>query len=75
MKVTPYSLQSMTRTEADAKKILKKQFKEKKVEIIQNNVTIEKVNEKMIAKGTLTVNEPIASFCETAQNHLEKIQE
>lgn len=82
MKVTPYSLQSMTRTEADAKKILKKhfkdkiqKFKEKKVEIIQNNVTIEKVNEKMIAKGTLTVNEPIASFCETAQNHLEKIQE
>lgn len=81
-KQTAYSLQSMTRTDEEATKILKKHFKEKmqkikekKVEIIQNNVTIDKVNGKMVAKGTLTLNEPIASFCETSQNHLENVQE
>lgn len=71
-KQTPYKLEAKTRSEQDAKQILKerfqekiKTFKEKKVEIIENNVTIEKAGDKMIATGELVINEPIAAWKET----------
>ena len=76
-KQTPYVLESKTRNEQEAKKILKsrfqekiKTFKEKKVEIIENNVTIEKKGGKMIATGELILNEPIAAWKESSGEHL-----
>ena len=76
-KQTPYVLESKTRNEQEAKKILKsrfqekiKTFKEKKVEIIENNVTIEKKGGKMIATGELILNEPIATWKESSGEHL-----
>ena len=74
---TPYVLESKTRNEQEAKKILKsrfqkkiKTFKEKKVEIIENDVTIEKKGGKMIATGELILNEPIAAWKESSGEHL-----
>ena len=37
----------------------KKEFEAKGVEIIENNVKIEKTQGKMTAKGTMVLNEPI----------------
>lgn len=74
-KRTPYTLQAKNRSEKEAKAILKKRFQEKiksfeekKVEIIENNVTIEKVDDKMTAKGDLIIKESIASWKESAGN-------
>ena len=67
-KQTPYVLESKTRNEQEAKKILKsrfqekiKTFKEKKVEIIENNVTIEIKDGICTAAGTLVVREIIGA--------------
>lgn len=67
IKRTPYTLEAKEYSEADAKAILTKRlnkkiksFKEKGVEIIENDVTIEKANGKFIARGTLTLTESIA---------------
>lgn len=68
---TPYTLEKMTYDPEEAKKILNrhlqkkiKDFKEKGVEIMENNVKIVKENGKLTAKGTLTVTESIARFQE-----------
>ena len=75
---TPYTLQAKSRSEKEAKTILKtrfqekiKRFEEKKVEIIENNVTIKKVDDKMTAKGDLVIKESIASWKESAGNLTE----
>lgn len=46
-------------------------FKQKGVEIIENDVKIEQDGERMIAKGTLTLNESITSFKEGSQVNLQ----
>ena len=65
-----------TRSEQEAKQILKarfqekiKTFHEKKVEIIENNVTIEKKDGKMIATGELILNESVAGWKESSGDH------
>lgn len=64
---TPYQLKLQEYSEQDAKKILKerldkklKEFQKKGVEIVKNDVKIVKENGKLVAKGTITLNEPIA---------------
>ncbi len=75
-KRTPYTLEAVTHSDSEATQILQKRFrkkiksfKEKKVEIIENNVTIEKENGKMVAKGILILNEPIAKLAELSNEH------
>ncbi len=70
---TPYTLEQKEYRTEEAKTILEdrlnkkiKNFKEKGVEIIENDVKIEKVNDKLVAKGTLTLNEPIAVLKKTS---------
>lgn len=67
IKRTPYTLELKEYSQQEAKKILKarldkkiKSFKEKGVEIVENGVTIVKDNGKLVAKGNLILNEPIA---------------
>lgn len=67
IKRTPYTLEAMEYSEEEAKNILTKRldkkiksFTEKGVEIIENDVTIEKANGRLVAKGTLTLMESIA---------------
>ncbi|MGN0153725.1 MAG: sporulation protein YqfD [Lachnospiraceae bacterium] len=69
IKRTPYTLEACEYTDTEAKKILNnrfnkklKTFKEKGVEIVENDVTIEKDNGRMVAKGTITLIEPIATL-------------
>ncbi|MBQ4058136.1 MAG: sporulation protein YqfD [Lachnospiraceae bacterium] len=64
-----YVLERKSHTTDEAKKLLEKRlnekitsFKEKGVEIIENDVKIEQDGERLIAKGTLTLNESITSF-------------
>lgn len=70
----PYTLERKSYSKDEAQKLLKERlnekmeaFKEKGVEIIENDVKIEQNGEKLIAKGTLTLNESIVSFKEGAQ--------
>lgn len=67
IKRTPYTLEAREYSEAEAKEMLVKRldkkiksFTEKGVEIIENNVTIEKADGRLVAKGTLTLTESIA---------------
>ena len=67
IKRTPYTLEAREYSEAEAKEMLIKRldkkikgFTEKGVEIMENNVTIEKADGRLIAKGTLTLTESIA---------------
>lgn len=67
IKRTPYTLEAREYSEAEAKEMLIKRldkkiksFTEKGVEIIENNVTIEKADGRLVAKGTLTLTESIA---------------
>lgn len=68
-KWTPYTLEKNSYSEEEGTKLLKKklnkkiqEFKEKGVEIIENDVTIERDGERLVAKGTLTLKESIVSF-------------
>lgn len=68
-KCTPYTLERKKYTEKEAKALLQerlnkkiKAFTEKGVEIIENDVKIERSEGRMIAKGTLTLKESIVSF-------------
>ncbi|MDE6759092.1 MAG: sporulation protein YqfD [Lachnospiraceae bacterium] len=67
IKRTPYTLEAREYSEAEAKEMLVKRldkkiksFTEKGVEIMENNVTIEKADGRLVAKGTLTLTESIA---------------
>ncbi|MCM1158919.1 MAG: sporulation protein YqfD [Bacteroidales bacterium] len=67
IKRTPYTLEARKYTTEEAKAILNERlkkkindFKEKGVEIVENGVTIDKKNGRLVAKGVLTLNEPIA---------------
>ena len=75
VKRTPYTLKSLTRTENEAKAMLtdrlsKKidEFKEKGLEIVKNNVTIEKCEGRIEAKGKIIVIEPIGTLSQTSKN-------
>lgn len=64
--IKKYSICKKTYKTEEMKKILqerlnkkKKEFEAKGVEIIENNVKIEKTQGKMTAKGTMVLNEPI----------------
>lgn len=71
---TPYTLELREYSKEEAEKMLKQRlnkkimnFKEKGVEIVENGVTIEKVNGRLVAKGILTLNEPIAELKKTSR--------
>jgi similar to stage IV sporulation protein len=66
---TSYQLEKKERTKKEGEKILNERlkkkinnFKEKGVEIIKNDVTIREADGKLVAEGTLTLNESIAKF-------------
>lgn len=68
-KCIPYTLERKNYSEKEATTILEKRlnkkiklFQEKGVEIIENDVKIERSGDKMIAKGKLKIKESIASF-------------
>ena len=70
---TEYTLQQKQYSDAEAKRILQerlnkkiKDFEQKGVEIIENNVTIEKADGQMRAKGSLILNESIAMLKKTS---------
>lgn len=70
---TTYNLKKSEYTEQEAKQLLQerfnkklKEFEEKGVEIVENNVTIKKNNGKLVAKGTIIKNEPIAALQKTS---------
>lgn len=82
VKRTAYTLEQQEYSEQEAKKILENRltkklqsFKEKGVEIIENNVKIEKSNGKMVAYGTIIKNEPIAILQSSSDNIPEEIKE
>ncbi|MDO5156355.1 MAG: sporulation protein YqfD [Eubacteriales bacterium] len=65
----PYVLEKKERSKKQAEDLLKQRFqkkmhmfKEKGVEIIQNDVKIREKDDKMIAKGKYTLVEPIAEY-------------
>ena len=69
IKRTPYTLKQKQYKKEEAQAILEKRlnkkiqsFKEKGVEIIENDVTIESRDGRMVATGTLTLNESITAF-------------
>lgn len=73
-----YTLERKSYSKEEANKLLKKRleekitdFKEKGVEIIKNDVTIEQDGNRLIAKGTLTLNESIVSFKKGSTNLLQ----
>lgn len=73
VKRTEYTLELKEYTDSEAKKILQdrlnkkiEEFKQKGVEIIKNDVKIEKENGKYVAKGKLTLKEPIAVLKKSA---------
>jgi len=75
VKRTPYTLQLKEYSDKEAKAILEnrlskkiKNFEEKGVEIIKNDVKIEKADGKMTAKGTLTLTEQIAILKKASGN-------
>ncbi len=75
VRCTEYSLQQKQYSDKVAKKILEERldkkimyFEQKGVEIIENNVTIEKVDGQMRATGHLILNEPVAMFKKTSGN-------
>lgn len=64
---TPYTLERKRYSEKEGKEILMKRWnknlkriQEKGVQIIENNVTIDTMDGKMVASGTLVLEEPIA---------------
>lgn len=70
---TTYTLKKAEYSEQEAKQLLQerldkklKEFEEKGVEIVQNNVTIKKSNGKLVAQGTIVKNEPIAALQKNA---------
>lgn len=72
---TTYTLKKAEYTEQEAKQLLQerlnkklKEFEEKGVEIVKNNVKIKMKNGKLIAKGTIIKNEPIAALQKTSIN-------
>lgn len=74
---TPYQLSLKKHDETEAKNILQEHmekqmqhFTEKGIEIIENDVKIDKVEGKIVAKGDFTINEPIAIFKKAAGNTL-----
>lgn len=82
VKRTAYTLQQQKYTDEEAKKILEnrlkkklKSFEEKGVEIIENNVKIEKDNDKMVAHGDITKNEAIATLQSSSGNIPEEIKD
>lgn len=73
IKRTEYTLEQKEYKESAAKAILQerlnkkiKDFEKKGVEIIKNDVKIEKENGRLVAKGNLTLKEPIAVLKKTA---------
>ena len=71
---TQYKLKNANRTDNEAQKILNgrlnkkiSEFKENGLEIVENDVTIEKNGDRMEAKGKLTIIEPIARFRKTGE--------
>lgn len=74
VKRSPYNMAAKTRDEAEAKNILNErlakklaEFDEKGLEIVKNDVTIEKQDGKMTAKGKITIIEPIAVLRENTR--------
>ncbi len=70
---TPYTVEQKMYTEKEATAILQerlnkkiKKFTEKGVEIIENDVKIEQCEDRLIAKGILTLKESIVSFKENS---------
>ncbi|MCM1498627.1 MAG: sporulation protein YqfD [Clostridium sp.] len=79
VKRTPYQLRKAEYSDEEAQNILNERlqkklqdFEQKGVEIVENNVTIEKSNGKMTAKGTIVKNEPIAILQSSSGKHKEK---
>ena len=75
VKRTAYTLELQEYSDKEAKSILQKRlkkkiknFNEKGVEIIENDVKIEKADGKMTAQGTLTLKESIATFKNVSKN-------
>lgn len=82
VKRTEYSLKLTEYKDTSAKKILEErlnkkiiEFKKKGVEIIKNDVKIEKVNGKLVARGNLTLSEPIAVLKKAGGNLQNGINE
>ncbi len=75
VKRTAYTLKLQEHSDKEAEEILKKRlnkkikdFNEKGVEIMENNVKIEKKDGKMIATGTITLTEQIAVLKKASGN-------
>lgn len=82
VKRTPYTLKGLTRSEEEAKAMLndrlaKKidEFEEKGLEIVKNDVTIDKGDGCLEAKGKIVVIEPIAILKENSGNVSDKKHE
>ena len=82
IKRTAYTLKSQEYSEKEAKAILKerlekkiKKFEEKGVEIIKNDVKIEKADGRMIAKGNLILTEKIAVLKKASGNISNDVKE
>ena len=76
--VKAYNNQQIQYTNEEAEQILgsnleyfMKKLEEKGLQIFENDVKIEQDGERMIAKGTLTLNESITSFKEGSQVNLQ----
>lgn len=73
---TPFDLKSVERTKEEAEAILSerlnkkiKEFEKNGLKIVKNNVKIEEHNNKIVAKGKITVIEPIAGFRKSGDNN------
>ena len=73
---TPYNLKSLTRSKDEATQILNKrldkkikEFEQNGLEIVKNNVKIEEENNRIVARGKITVIESIAGFRKTGDNN------
>ena len=73
---TPFDLKSVERTKEEAEAILNErlnkkieEFEKNGLEIVKNNVKIEEYNNKIVAKGKITVIEPIAGFRKSGENN------
>lgn len=78
----PYQLQLKQYDEKEAKDILTermnkkiKAFEKKGVEIIKNDVTIVRENDKLVAKGTITLNESITVLQSSSTKNHDKTGE
>lgn len=77
----PYTLKLSSHTEQEATDILNdrlakkiKQFEENGLEIVKNDVKIEKVDNKLVAKGKIVVIEPITTLVKKPKTDKKKVK-